>query len=220
MIRRDDPGAELDWGAPTAAPACGWSHDEARPLASGAARTLPLHDRERLGAVLMSLESRLKAVALRITRHPESARDVVQNAFEKAIRHGAKFEGQALVSTWMHRIVANEALMWLRTQRRRGELSDSGADAELDSLADTAPGPAERLDRRERVQQLDAGLQRLPAAERDVLRHCALAEESYAAYSLRTGFHPAAVKSRAFRARQHLCTLLRNGPGDPPLEKP
>ncbi len=215
MSSRDDCAAERDWGAPAAAAACSWESDDTRPLASGAARDLPLHDRERLGVLLMGLEPRLLAVALRITRHPESARDVVQNAFEKAIRHGAKFQGQARVSTWMHRIVANEALMWLRTQRRRGELPASSVEAELDALADAAPGPAERLDRRERVRRLDAGLRRLPAADRDVLRHCALAEESYAAYSLRTGSHPAAVKSRAFRARQRLSALLRSGPGRP-----
>ena len=215
MSRRDDRAAELDWGAPAAAPARTCSSGDARPLLSGTVQALPLHDPERLGALLMGLQPRLMAVALRITRHPESARDVVQNAFEKAIRHGAKFQGQARVSTWMHRIVANEALMWLRTQRRRGDLSAGSSETELDALADATPEPAEALDRHERARRLHDGLQRLPAAERDVLRHCTLAEESYAAYSRRTGCHPAAVKSRAFRARQRLAALLLNAPETP-----
>jgi RNA polymerase sigma-70 factor (ECF subfamily) len=220
MSSRDDCADELNWSAPTATPACRWGSADARPLGSAATRTLPLHDPERLGALLISLESRLMSVALRITRHPESARDVVQNAFEKAIRHGAKFQGQAKVSTWLHRIVANEALMWLRTQRRRGDLSAGSSETELEALADATPEPAEALDRHERARRLHDGLQRLPAAERDVLRHCTLAEESYAAYSRRTGCHPAAVKSRAFRARQRLAALLLNAPETPLPAKP
>ncbi len=83
------------------------------------ARALPHCDRGRLGALFRSLEPRLTAVALRITRDESTAQDVVQNAFEKALRHGHRFRGECLVSTWMHRIVANEALMWLRSERRR-----------------------------------------------------------------------------------------------------
>jgi len=174
--------------------------------------TLPLHDREQLGRLLASLEPRLRAVALRITRHPEHARDVVQNAFEKVLLHGERFQGQARVSTWLHRIVANEALMWLRSQRRRGEVPvgvDGREDLEALLPADRADGPVERLLGRERARQLHRGLDRLAPDERDVVLSCALSDESYAAYGARTGLHPAAAKSRAFRARQRLGTLLR-----------
>jgi RNA polymerase sigma-70 factor (ECF subfamily) len=174
---------------------------------TAAERELPLHDRERLGALLSGLEPRLEAVALRITRHPDSARDVVQSAFEKVIRHGSRFQGRARVSTWVHRIVANEALMWLRSQRRRAEVSIDTDPVPL-SLTDTAPGPGDQLQQLRRAERLRAGLETLPAAERDVVLHCTLAGESYAAYGARTGVHPAAVKSRAFRARRRLEKLL------------
>lgn len=173
-----------------------------------AAELFPVGDHDRLGKLLAELEPRLGAVALRITKHPESARDVLQSAFEKAIRHGGAFQGRARVSTWLYRIVANEALMWLRTQRRRGELRGQVDPLELARIADPGPGPAERLQQRERAERLHAGLGLLPAAERDVMLRCALADESYAEYSARTGAHPAAVKSRAHRARRRLGLLL------------
>ena len=173
------------------------------------AEGLPLHDSERLGALLAGLAPRLEAVALRITRHPEGARDVVQNAFEKVMRYGARFQGNSRVSTWIHRIVANEALMWLRSQRQRAEVQTDPELAERLPLADAEAGPVERLQRLERVRALHRGLDRLPTEERDVMLRCALADESYAAYGARTGAHPAAVKSRAFRARRHLGALLR-----------
>ena len=170
-------------------------------------RFLPLHDREELGALLEGLGPRLEAVALRITRNPEHARDVVQNAFEKVLRHGARFQGQSRVSTWMHRIVANEALMWLRSQRRRAEVPVP-PEEEL-CIASPAQSPAEPLDRCEEARELYRGLERLSPEDRDLLVHCALADESYAAYGARHGLHPGAVKSRAFRARRQLGALLQ-----------
>ncbi len=188
------------------------------PLGACAGHALPLRDTERMGALLARLEPRLTAVALRITKDPETARDVVQNAFEKVIRHGEQFAGNARVSTWMHRIVANEALMWLRAQRRREALS---AEVEVEAFADPLDGargpcPVESLVRRERVAHLRDGITRLSAHERDVVIQCSLAGESYAAYGARTGHHPAAIKSRAFRARRRLRDLLRGAPAVQP----
>jgi RNA polymerase sigma-70 factor (ECF subfamily) len=160
---------------------------------------------ERLGALLRELEPRLFAVALRITRNPDSARDAVQSAFEKVVRHGASFRGHSLVSTWVHRIVANEALMVLRRERRRRELSCEPTETQR---ADEAPSVVERLLAVERRGQLRDGLARLCSEDRDVLERCNLSGWTYAEYGRRTGAHPSAVKSRAFRARRRLSALL------------
>ena len=176
---------------------------------SAGERALPHRDPEQLGALLAQLEPRMIAVALRFTRDPDTARDVVQNSFEKVIRHGASFQGQARVSTWVHRIVCNEALMWLRRQRRRAELQTLADENECPVVADSAPGPAEAFDRRQRAQRLRQGITQLSGEERDVVLRCALAGQSYAEYSAQTGTRLAAVKSRAFRARRRLHALLR-----------
>jgi RNA polymerase sigma-70 factor (ECF subfamily) len=181
----------------------------ARPIVAAPAAPLPLRDAERLGALLTRLEPRLAATALRFTRDPDAARDVVQNAFEKVLRHGEKFRGDARVSTWIHRIVANEALMWLRAQRRRRETRWQSAHDDLPLAADGAPTPAEALERREQLDHLWHGLRELSSEEHDVMRCCALGGQSYAEYGGRKGIHPTAVKSRAFRARRHLAERLR-----------
>ena len=106
--------------------------------ALGTERQLPHDDPERMGELMRSLEPRLIAVAMRITRAREAARDVVQSAFEKALRKARGFQGQARVSTWLHRIVVNEALMWLRGERRhRHRLVELDPDSES-VLADPA----------------------------------------------------------------------------------
>lgn len=172
-----------------------------------AARCLPASDRE-LGALLQELRPRLVAVALRYTRDPEVAHDVVQSAFEKALRHRDQFRGQARVSTWVHRIVANEALMWLRSERRRARRTGSLSEASPEALTDPAPDALAGLAHHQAARRLRKGIARLGDEERDVIERCVLAGRSYADYAADRGVHPAAAKSRAFRARRHLEALL------------
>ena len=66
---------------------------------------------------------RLLAVARRFTRNDEDAQDVLQSAYLSAFRALSDFEGACQLSTWLHRIVVNTALMKLRSRRRRPEES-------------------------------------------------------------------------------------------------
>jgi RNA polymerase sigma-70 factor (ECF subfamily) len=66
---------------------------------------------------------RLLAVARRFLRSEDDARDAVQDAFLSAFRSIERFEGNARISTWLHRIVVNASLMKLRTRRRKPEQS-------------------------------------------------------------------------------------------------
>ena len=178
-----------------------------RPGQCEPAYVLPYADRDRLGALLTSLQPGLTAVALRLARDPEAARDIVQSAFEKVVRHGARYRGHAKVSTWVYRIVANEALMWLRTQKRQARIVTDGDEGEL--APDRGPGPSALYEEREVGRRLQKGLSRLAADDRDVTLKCALAGLSYAEYAECSDLHPAAVKSRAYRARRRLRELLR-----------
>jgi RNA polymerase sigma-70 factor (ECF subfamily) len=164
--------------------------------------TLP--EGEELGALLDSLRPRLHAVAIQITRDRESARDAVQAAFEKVIRYRDRFRAESRFSTWVHRILVNEALLLLRNQRRRREVIGSHGER----TADRTPGAAEKLLATERRNLLHRGLERLRVEDREVVERCGLAGWSYADYSAHTGICVAAVKSRAFRARRRLRVLL------------
>lgn len=178
------------------------------PAAGGTGSELPLRDARRLGDLLEGLRPRLAAVALRYTRDADAAQDVVQNAFEKVLRHGDRFRGGAKPSTWIHRIVANEALMWLRAERRRSRRWVATEFWDQLSQPDPAPTPAERAERASEVGQLRRALAGLREDERAVVEG-ALAECSYRDLGRRLGLGPAAVKSRAFRARQQLRKFLQ-----------
>ncbi|MEX2206462.1 MAG: RNA polymerase sigma factor, partial [Myxococcota bacterium] len=93
-------------------------------------RGLPCGDRDGMGRIFARVESRLNTVARRIVGDSDAA-DVVQSAFEKVLRHCDQFRGGSRVSTWMHRIVVNEALSWLRQTRSRETRSIEASDWRL-----------------------------------------------------------------------------------------
>ena len=151
---------------------------------------------------LVALRPRMTAVARRMLANAEEAEDVVQSAFEKALRKREQFDARARLSTWLHRIVVNEALMWLRSEgRRRRRLGSLTADP---SLGPVEIHPESRRARCDRVEELRRHVARLPESERAVIEACALGERSYADYAAANGIAADAAKSRALRARRRL----------------
>lgn len=68
--------------------------------------------------LVRELGGRLLVVARRITGTDADAEDAVQEAFVSAFRSIDDFDGRATLSTWLHRIVVNAALMRLRQRKR------------------------------------------------------------------------------------------------------
>jgi RNA polymerase sigma-70 factor (ECF subfamily) len=162
---------------------------------------------DRPGQQLEKLRPKMTALALRFTRARDTAEDVVQNAFEKALRGADQFEGRSRYSTWVHRIVVNESLIWLRKERRRIQRTDRFADetrAAPAELKQAAPRPDRLLAARQRAEQLRQRVARLPRNERHVIESCALDGMSYADYASSIGISTATAKTRAHRARRHL----------------
>ena len=62
---------------------------------------------------------RMLAVARRLLRHEEDARDAVQEAFLLAFRGLPSFGERCRLGTWLHRIVVNAALMKIRHRERK-----------------------------------------------------------------------------------------------------
>ena len=68
-------------------------------------------------------QARVFRVAQRIARSREDAEDVIQQSLQKAFVHLRRFEGRSSFSTWLTRIVLNEALMLARAGRRFRDVS-------------------------------------------------------------------------------------------------
>jgi RNA polymerase sigma-70 factor (ECF subfamily) len=160
---------------------------------------------------------RLLGLARRIVGNEEDARDVIQDALLSAFRSIDRFQGDARLGTWLHRIVVNTALMRLRRRRRKPEESiepllpafqSDGHFVEQFSAWSRAEGADAALSRRETRELVRGLIERLPDSFRTVLllRDIEGLDTEETARVLETT--PNAVKIRLHRARQALRTLL------------
>jgi RNA polymerase sigma-70 factor (ECF subfamily) len=173
-------------------------------------------DGDAFGALVRSESGKLLALARRMLRDEEDARDVVQEAFATAFQRLDGFKGDCLVTTWLFRIAANAALMRLRSRRRRPEgpleellprFYQDGhrvvpiGDREL-------PDPQRDACSNELRSVVRACVEALPERYRSVLMLRDLAELSTDEAAALLGTTPNAVKIRLHRARQALRELL------------
>jgi RNA polymerase sigma-70 factor (ECF subfamily) len=165
--------------------------------------------------VVRSQGGRLLAAARRIVRDDALAEDCLQNAFIQAYEKIGSFEERSLLSTWLHRIVVNAALMSVRSRGRREEepLDDllPVFDEYGHRVAECRPRPAspeELLGRAEARQILDEAVERLPESHRTVLVLRDFEELSTEEVAEVLDITPNAVKIRLHRARAALKTLL------------
>jgi RNA polymerase sigma-70 factor (ECF subfamily) len=154
---------------------------------------------------------RLFRAAWSILKSRADAEDAVQSAYLKAFAAIASFTGASSLSTWMTRIVINEALARLRSERRRRARLDPGSVVHLDAYKEAlmrgstaASHPDHALATKQIRQMIEQAVTRLPAPYRlvFVLRDVEGMSIDETAQAL--GLIPATVKSRLFRARQLL----------------
>ncbi len=156
---------------------------------------------------------RMLAVARRFLASDDDARDAVQEAFVSAFRGIGNFEGGSRISTWLHRIVVNAALMKLRSRRRKPEesIEDLLPKYLEDGHHERTPGrwSPDRLSEREEVRKLVlAGIERLPDRYREVLLMRDIEEMDTQETAGMLGISANAVKTRLHRARQALREVL------------
>jgi RNA polymerase sigma-70 factor (ECF subfamily) len=169
---------------------------------------------------------RVLRVVRRFMRNEQDAQDVTQDAFLSAFRHLASFDGSARLSTWLHRIAVNAALMKLRSKRRHPEESIEERLPRFDSEghhehapATWAPRGDAALESAELRKAVRAAIDELPDLYRDVVLLRDIEELSTEEAAAALGITVAALKTRLHRARlalrERLDDLMRELGGAP-----
>ena len=157
----------------------------------------------------------LYRTARSILRNDAEAEDCLQEAYLQAFRSVASFRAEAKLSTWLTRIVINQALARLRRDKTRD------ASVSLDNVVDidgrvagveaTQSGPAQpdaAVLREELRRLLERHIDQLPTAFRTVFVLRALEELSVEETAATLGIPDATVRTRFFRARSLLRETL------------
>ncbi len=158
---------------------------------------------------------RLLAVARRLLRNEADAADAVQDAFLSAFKSIGTFAGDAQVSTWLHRIVVNAALMRLRARGRRPEESlEEHLPKFLDDGHHASPPSAWAAAADDLIQQDETRalvrrcIDQLPETHRTVLILRDIEEMDTEEAAAALGVNTNVIKVRLHRARQALRSLL------------
>jgi RNA polymerase sigma-70 factor (ECF subfamily) len=172
-------------------------------------------DEPAFAELVRSSGPRLLATLRRMLRREDDAQDALQETFLAAHRHLRDFAGQSKLSTWLHRIAVNVALMRLRAQKRRPEASIEELLPRFEDdghrvLEPAAPelSPELELDAESRRRTVRDCIDALPESHRSVLVLRDIEELSGEETAVLLGISAEAAKMRLHRARQALRTLL------------
>lgn len=93
-------------------------------------RCLRMADTEQFESLAMPLMPQLYRAALRMTRNPADAEDLVQETYLKAYKGFDGFEPGTNLKAWLYRILTNTYINTYRAKQRRP------SEVELDDVAD------------------------------------------------------------------------------------
>jgi len=171
-------------------------------------------DPDAFGVLFTRHRDRLWAVALRTTGNPEDAADALQEAMISAFRRADSFRGDALVTTWLHRIVVNACLDRLRRNKVRAaqplpdDLEEYAGRGAVLAAGDTA-GPEDQAVLSDRRGAVLAALERLPAEQKAAVVLVDLEGYPVEEVARMLECPSGTVKSRCARGRARLAVLLR-----------
>jgi len=162
-------------------------------------------------ALMREHNQALFRTARAILRDDAEAEEAVQEAWIHAYKGLENFRGESKLSTWLIRIVANEALGRLRRKRRTAEVIPMSIDDSPDEFArDNAPdethgaAPEVQALRGEVRRLIETRIDSLPDQFRAVFVLRAVEELSVEETAAALGIPEATVRTRFFRARSLL----------------
>ena len=150
----------------------------------------------------------LYRTARSILKDDAEAEDAVQEAYLLAYRGMGAFRGEAKLSSWLVRIVVNEAIARSRKRSRRAEIIRLNGEVEFeipagdrDMDAGAAGQPEQGVLRAEIRRLLEKKIDGLPDAFRTVFVLRAIEEMTVEEVATALGIPEATVRTRFFRAR-------------------
>jgi RNA polymerase sigma-70 factor (ECF subfamily) len=165
-------------------------------------------DAAAFSKLMARYQDRIYRFLVRLTRSQDDALELTQETFLSAYQALARWRPDARFTTWLFRIARNQAIDWLRRNRR---VEFVALDEEQDlRVADPAPTPDATLQTVQRLRALERALARLSTEHREILLLREIEDMSYDDIADVLDISLGAVKSRIARARAR---LLEKMPG-------
>ena len=188
------------------------SNEQNKPLKSSSTASHRVVDVEELVRAHIGW---MLALAERLLRDPDRAKDAVQEAFVAAFKGLGSFEGRSDIKTWLHRITVNASLAVLRKTKQLSEESIDELLPQFDQLNCRIETPwtelsslQELVERTDLREQVKTGIDQLPPSYRIVVQLRDIEGYSTNEVASILELTDANVKVRLHRARAALKKLL------------
>ncbi len=156
------------------------------------------------------------ATAWQVTRDPDDAMDVAQEVFVRVYRALGSFRGNARFSTWLHRIILNTCMDYLRREKRHrqgrvdmeGETEEGEKPRRIEAVSQ--PRQRDEASRHEVQARVLTALKQISTRQREVflLRYYNDLSVEEIGEVLRCS--AGSVKRHLFRAQERLKDLLKD----------
>ncbi len=146
--------------------------------------------------------------ALLLTHNADVALDISQEAFVRVHRNLKRFNPDKPFGAWLYQIVKNLCLNFLQRHRKRWRVFTDVFTEKAPSLPDAGDSPLNKLLKDEKRQQVWKALQKLSAAEREIIILKDFNDFTYEEIADALQIPMGTVMSRLFYARKKLARLL------------
>ncbi len=168
-------------------------------------------DVDAFETLIGSHQKKVYNIALRMTKNPEDAQELAQDAFVRAFIAIKKFRGDSSFATWIYRITMNVCTDFLR-KRSKGtviSIEQTGYESEQTiQLADDNPGPDEISEKNQLKQLVREAMELLPPEHQQVLILRDLMDMTYKDIAYTLNVNEGTIKSRINRARDNLKKVI------------
>lgn len=162
---------------------------------------------QAFGQLIQKHEKYAYTLSYRILKNHEEAEEAAQDAFMKAYGALKTFEGKSKFSTWLYKIIYNEALGRLR--KSKIETLDIDHITEYENSTSSSVDGIDQLHNEERKQIIKKALETLKPTESAVLTLFYLEEQSIKEIEHITDLSESHVKILLHRGRKNLLTTLQ-----------
>ena len=174
--------------------------------------------RQEFESVALPQLDSIYGAALRLTRNPADAEDLVQDTYVRAYRFWHTFKQGTSIKAWLFTILRNTFInRYHRGNRRRSartdlesQLHSLGTDAAVGRPTPTTPGPEKAIGQRITRERINAALESIPEDYRTAVMLADLEGLAYKEIAEVMDCPIGTVMSRIYRGRRLLHKLLHD----------
>jgi RNA polymerase sigma-70 factor (ECF subfamily) len=168
---------------------------------------------EAFETLVQAHQKRVYNIALRMTKDPDDAQELSQDALVRAFVAIKKFRGESSFSTWLYRITMNVCTDFLRKRNKAVVVSlEQGAAGNENynpvQLPEKSPGPDELTEKKQLKEMVKQAMDLLSVEHRQVLILRDLMDLTYKDIANTLNVNEGTIKSRINRARDALKHII------------